>query len=337
MPQFSLFAVRHIGEFVQCLAVAWALPAWFHWDVVLVYFIAVAMLVLGLGIVFKNAPLEANLSEKLVLCGPVLFAFPMAVFGTEHLLDPVGIGKIIPKWVPAHILLAYFVGICLVAASVSIIFRRLAGLSAALVGVMFLFFEALMHIPLAASFPHNRILWMVAVRDFCFSWGALSLAATQTTQWRVHGTHWLISAARVFIGGSIIFYGVQHFLHPELLPGVPLRQYTPAFIPGHLLWGYVTGLVYVAGGVLLLIKRREYWAATWLGGSVSCIVLIFCVPFAIAQGGTVGALNVPVDTLMFSGALLSVAGGLAGKSISPKNEADRLEPAVITSVPFRVR
>jgi uncharacterized membrane protein len=255
---------------------------------------------------------------------------PMAVFGTQHFVDHVNIGNLIPKWVPAHAFLTFFVGTCLAAASLSIVFRKLAGLSAGLIGVMFLFFEALMHIPIAAIFPHNRITWAIVVRDFCFSWGALSLAATHTAKWREDRTHWLVSAARLFIGGGIVFYGVQHLLHPELLPGVPLEQLTPAFFPVRLLWGYLTGFAYVTGGVFLLIKRREHLAATWLGLFVFCVVLIFCVPFAIEQGGGIAALDVPLDTLMFSGALLCLSGSLAGKSISSKNEPDHRPTAQVT-------
>lgn len=327
--RFSQSAARDVRQFSGFLVAAWALPAWFQLDVVLTYSIAVAMLVLGLIIVLKNAPPEASLSEKFILCGPVWFAMPMAVFGIEHLLDHVNIGNLIPKWVPAHIFLTYFVGACLIAASLSILFRKLPGLSAALVGVMFLFFEALMHIPIAVKFPHERIAWVIVVRDFTFCWGALSLAATYTTKWRIHGTHWLISAARICMGGFIIFYGVQHFLHPELVPGVPLRQLTPAFVPGHLLWGYLTGVVYVVGGTFLLVKRTARLAAMWLGCFIICMVLICAVPFMI-QRGDVAGLNVPLDNLMLSGALLCLSGSLAGKSISPKPEPDQRTTTVVT-------
>lgn len=325
----SLIAHTGVSRFVYPLAALWAaLPGWFQWDVVLLYFTSVVLLALGVSIVLKNAPPGASLSEKFVLSGPVFFAMPMAVFGIEHFLDPVNVGKMIPKWIPAHIFLAYFVGACLIAASLSIVFRKLPGLSAGLVGVMFLCFEAFMHIPIAVKFPHSRIAWVVAVRDFTFCWGALSLAATHTTKWRVHGSHWLISAARVCIGGSIIFFGVQHFLHPELLPGVPLRPLTPTFIPGYLLGGYLTGIVYVAGGALLLVKRKERLAAMWLGFFVFCTMLIFSVPYMIQYGGVVG-LNSPDDNLMLSGALLCLSASLAGKSISAKNEPEHRPAAVV--------
>lgn len=330
-PQFSSSAARRAHQFAGFSAAVWAaLPGWFHWDIALYYFTTAVLLALGVTIALKNAPPATNVSEGFVLCGPVFFAMPMAVFGTQHFLQHVSIANLIPKWVPAHAFLTYFIGTCLVAASLSIVFRKLAGLAAALVGTMFLFFEALMHIPIAVMFPHSRIAWAIVARDFCFCCGALSLAATYTTQWRTHGTHWLASAARVCIGGFIVFYGVQHLLHPELLPGVPLNQYTPAWFPGHLLWGYLTGFVYVASGVFLLIKRNERLAAKWLGLFALCVVLIFCVPYAIQQGGGIQALDVPLDTLMFSGALLCLSRGLAGKSINQENESDHRTATVVT-------
>ena len=293
-----------------------------HWDLASYYFITVVVLALGVSIALKNAPPAAGVSERFVLCGSVFFAMPMAVFGTQHFWEHVTISNLIPKWVPAHVFLTYFIGACLVAASLSIVFRKLAGLAAALVGIMFLCFEAFMHIPIALMFPHSRNVWEIVARDFCFCCGALSLAATYTTKWSVHGRHWLISAARLCIGGFIVFYGVKHFLHPEFLPGVPLGQYTPAWFPGRLLWGYLTGLAYVAGGVFLLIKRNERVAAKWLGLVVFCIVLAFCVPYAIQQGGGILALDVPLDTLMFSGALLCLALGLAARPINQEHEPD---------------
>ena len=56
-------------------------------------------------------------------------------------------------------------------------FQKYAWLSAALFGIMLLCFEALMNIPGVVAAPHNRIIGSQAVREFFFSWGALSFAA----------------------------------------------------------------------------------------------------------------------------------------------------------------
>jgi uncharacterized membrane protein YphA (DoxX/SURF4 family) len=174
---------------------------------------------------------------------------------------------------------------------------------------MLLCFEALMNIPGVMAAPHNRIIWSLAVREFSFSWGALSFAAMHTQEWRTKGTHWLISVARIVLGIALIFFAVEYFLHPELLPGVPLTQVTPSFIPGHLLWGYPTSVIYVIAGVCLLINKKVRLAAIWVGLFVLFAVIFLCVPFMVQYGFDIGrGLNVPADTLVLSGGMLCLAG-----------------------------
>jgi uncharacterized membrane protein len=182
---------------------------------------------------------------------------------------------------------------------------------------MLLCFEALMNIPAVVAAPHNRLIWSLAVREFSFSWGALSFAAMHTQEWRTTGTHWLISLARVVLGIALSVFAMEYFRHPELLPGVPLEQLTPHFIPAHLLWGYLTGVAYGVAGVCLLINKKARSAATWVGLFVLCVVICFCVPFMLQYGLDVGrGLNVPADTLVLSGGMLCLAGSLREHSAS---------------------
>jgi uncharacterized membrane protein len=301
--------------------VAWAMLAGFEWGVVLLYFTAASLLVLGVSIALKNAPTEAGALQKIILCGPVFIAMPMAVFGLDHYLDPIGVGRIIPNWIPAHTFWVYLVGTCLILGGLSIVFRTYAALSAGLFGVMLLCFEILMHIPRVVAAPHNRLVWAVPLRDFCFSWGALSFAAAGMSVWRTRDARWIISLARSLMGITVIVFAGEYLLHPELLPGVPLRQLTPDFIPGRLLWGYVTSVVYVAAGVCLLINKKARLAATWMGLFVLFTVIAFCVPFMLQNASNMGSagsgLNVPVDTLLLSGALFCLAASLREEDWSP--------------------
>jgi uncharacterized membrane protein len=269
------------------------------------------------SIAIKKGPPQANWLDKIILCGPVFIAMPMVVFGMDHYLFPAGIGRIIPAWIPAHTFWVYFVGTCLILGGLSIVFQKYAGLSAGLFGVMLLCFEALMNIPAVVAVPHNRIIWSLAVREFSFSCGALSFAAMHTHEWRTKGTHWLISVARIVLGIALTFFAMEYFLHPELLPGVPLEQQTPNFIPAHLLWGYLTSVIYVVAGVCLLINKKVRLAATWVGLFVLFAVIFFCVPFMFQYGSDIGrGLNVPADTLVLSGGMLCLAGSLREKSAS---------------------
>jgi uncharacterized membrane protein len=92
-------------------------------------------------------------------------------------------------------------------------------------------------------------------------------------------------------------------------PVVPLDKLTPLWIPAHLLWGYLTGVVFVVGGIALLINKQARAAATWLGLMTLLVVVIVYVPIVVAKPGDIGnAFNFLVDTLLLSGALLALAG-----------------------------
>ncbi len=294
----------------------WALPVWFAWDPLLPYFTAVLLLAIGLSMAMKKAPPQANGLDKIIICGPVFIGMPMVVFGEEHYLFPVGIGQLIPAWIPAHTFWVYFVGTCLILGGLSIVAQKYAWLSAGLFGVMLLCFELLMDIPAVVAAPHVRLNWALAFREFYFSWGALAFAAMHAQEWKTKAGHWLIFLARAFIGITLIFYAVEYFLHPELLPGVPLEQLTPNFIPAHVLWGHLTSVAYIVAGVCLLINMKGRFVATWTGLFVLFAVIVFCVPFMVQHGSGIGALNVPADTLLFSGATLCLAGSLREESAS---------------------
>jgi uncharacterized membrane protein len=311
-------------------ALVWALPAWF-WNPLLSYFTAVLLLAIGVGIAIKKDPPQANWLDKIILCGPVFIGMPMAVFGEEHFIDPKGmvgpggIASLIPAWIPAHTFWLYLVGICLILGGLSIVVQKYAGLSAGLFGVMLLWFEILIWVPQVVRFPRSGHAWELVFRDLSFACGALSFAAMHTQEWKTKGTHWLISVARILLGIALIFFAVRYFLHPGVLPGVPLGRLTPNFIPGHLLWGYPTSVVYVVAGVCLLINKKARLVAAWTGLFVLFAVIIFNVPLMLQYASDiVPGLNFPVDTLMLSGGMLCLAGSLQEKSASAKTKQQAL-------------
>jgi uncharacterized membrane protein len=247
----------------------------------------------------------------------VFLAVPIAVFGTEHFTSAESVARLVPSWIPGRLFWALFVGTCLISAALSIVVKIHAGLSAALFGVMLLMFELLLHIPKIVGAPGNRFFWAVALRDLAFSAGALSFAATQTEAWRTQGTHRVLALARLFIGIPIAFFAAEHFLHPEFAPGVPLAKLTPLWIPAHLLWGYLTGAVFVATGLCLIANKQVRLAATWLGLMILLLVFVVYVPDVIANPSDIGhGLNSLVDTLLLSGTALAFAGAQREKLVT---------------------
>jgi len=315
-------AATRTPEFLHLLpAIYFALPPWFSWNPLVSYVAAVLLLIIGVSIVIRKAPARANWVDRIVLCGPVFIAVPMVLFGLDHYLFPVEIGQFIPSWIPAHMFWVYFVGTCLILGGLSIVFQKYAWLSAGLFGLMLLCFEALMNIPGLFEAPHERITWTLMAREFSFSMGALSFAAMHTREWKTKGTHWLISIARVVLGIALLFFGVEYCLHPELLPGVPLEQLTPNFIPVPVLWGYLNSVVYLIAGICLISNRKSRFAATGAGLFVLFAVIFLCVPFMLQYPSDIGkGLNVPADTLMLSGGLLCLAGSLREESLIKPSE-----------------
>jgi len=90
------------------------------------------------------------------------------------------------------------------------------------------------------------------------------------------------------------------------ITAVPLERLTPTWIPGHLLWTYLTGAVYAVAGVCLLLNKRARLAATWTGLWILFIDVIVYGPIVVQSRDIVG-LNYIADTLMYGGAVLCLA------------------------------
>lgn len=247
-------------------------------------------------------------AEKIVALGSACYAVPLAVFGAEHLARGGVLMRLVPVWMPWRLFWAYFVGVALVAASLSILLKRRVRLSATLLGIMFFLFVVMMDIPGVVAGPGDRFSWALALRELSFSGAAFALAGSQGKHGRARGMSWLVRLGRYFIAIPAIFYGIENLLHPGYAPGVPLRRITPAWIPGHSLWGYFAGAVLLVAGPYLLMNRKTREAATYLGGAILVLVLFVYLPVMITKPLDITGLNYVGDTLLYAGAVLVLAG-----------------------------
>jgi len=115
------------------------------------------------------------------------------------------------------------------------------------------------------------------------------------------------------LGITTMFYGVEHFLHPANVPGVPLEKLLPAWIPGHMLISYLTGTILVVAGAFILLNKKTRLAATYLGTWIVLLVLFIYGPILIASLANpstdikIEGINYFFDTLLFAGAILALA------------------------------
>src|SRR5215469_15525854 len=193
--------------------------------------------------------------DQVVALSHLCFAVPLAVFGAEHLAGAKFLMNGVPPYIPWRLFWAYFVGFALIAASLSIATKVQVRWSGLLFGIMMFIFVALIHIPGALAKPHERIPLTIVFREMSFGGAGWVLAGTALGSERVSGKT-LITVGRVLIAITAIFFGVQHFLHPLGLPGVPLEKEMPGWVPVRMLIDYLTGVLLVGAGVCFLAARK---------------------------------------------------------------------------------
>ena len=241
--------------------------------------------------------------DKAYPLGRVSLAVPMAAFGAEHLASAQTIMKLVPGWMPGKLFWTYFVGVALIAAALSFIFRVRIRLSAILLGIMFFCFVGMMDVPGALAAPHNRFAWTLAARQSAFGAGAILLAIASVARERTPGENRVALGALYVIAVVSVFYGIEHFLHPERVPAVPLAKVTPLWIPAAHFWTVLTGIALVIGGGAMFVRSVSRPAAAALGAWVVLLVMSLYLAIMISKPDIEG-LNYFADTLLFGGVLL---------------------------------
>jgi len=255
---------------------------------------------------------QARGLDKVVALSNLCFAIPLAVFGALHLSAARGLMTMVPTYMPWHLFWAYFVGVALIAASLSIATRIQVRWSGLLFGCMMFLFVAMMDLPGTLAKPHDRINWVLLLRELSFGSGGWILAGGALARKDGQGSK-LITVGRIVIGMAAIFYGVEHFLYPINVPGVPLEKLMPAWIPGPRLIAYLTGAILLIAGASILLAKKTRMAATYLGTWIVLLVLFIYGPILIASlldpstDVKVEGLNYFFDTLLFAGAILALA------------------------------
>lgn len=259
--------------------------------------------------------------DKIVALTHLCFAIPLAVFGAEHLSMPRSLMTLVPQYMPWRLSWAYFVGCALIAASLSIATKIAVRWSGLLFGLMMFLFVAMIHLPGALASHHDRIIWTVVFREMSFGGAGWVLAGSAINGWHGPVKSTLITAGRTLVGITSILFGVEHFLHPLGLPGVPLVKQMPPWIPARPLIDYVTGAALLTAGACFLLNRKTRLVATCVGGWILLLVLVIYGPvliLALSDPATpvqVEGINYFADTLLFAAAILAVA------SVTPRSDS----------------
>lgn len=254
--------------------------------------------------------------NKTVALSNMCFAIPLAIFGALHVFGPQFVKGGVPPYMPWPMFWVYFVGCALIAAAVSIASKVAVQWSALLFGLMMFSFIAMLHFPVALASHYDRIRWTIVFRESSFGGAAWVLAGSAAAAWSTRSKITLITVGRILVALAAIAFGIEHFLHPTGLPGVPLLRQMPAWLPGRVLIDYVTGAGLVLTGLCILLNWKPRSAATWLGSWIFLLVIVMYIPVMVTSladpniGAQIEGINYFGDTLLFGAEFLVLARAL---------------------------
>ena len=265
------------------------------------------------GILTYRRDLQAAVSRDafgLVALGPPFVAASLAAFAGEHFTAARALAELVPKWMPTRLFIAYFVGVAHLAAATSFVARRCLRWSSILLAIMFALFVLLMDLPAAVARPGIRTFWILAAREATFAMGALALFARESRSRWPGASNALAEMVRIWTAGVLIFYGVDHILHPQYSAGVPSTELTAAWVPLPRAVSYVTGALLVAFGIAMCFRKQARAGSALAGALMVVLTLALYVPelfLARGVGPLVNAINFVADTLLFAGMMFLTA------------------------------
>lgn len=113
---------------------------------------------------------------------------------------------------------------------------------------------------------------------------------------------------RIFFAISLIAFGAEQYIYRDFVPG--RAPPWPAAVPGQLLWAYLSGAIFVAAGVAIILEVKARWAALLAGALIFLWAFLRHLPLAAADSSFGQAwTHLGKASALFGGAF-AVAGSL---------------------------
>jgi len=114
--------------------------------------------------------------KNLTTVGRILFALPFAVFGLNHFIMVDFFTGMLNSFIPGTSFTIVLTGIALVAASISIIFKKYIKLSCMLLALLLFIFIVTIHIPKLFDDATRMMSMFALLKDTALMGGALMIA-----------------------------------------------------------------------------------------------------------------------------------------------------------------
>jgi uncharacterized membrane protein len=246
--------------------------------------------------------------------GRVLLGGPMFIFGIQHFMYVDFVVTLIPEWIAGRRFWTYLTGTALIVAGTAIALDRTARLAASLLGVMIFLFFLLVHIPLVIGRPNEPDQVTYLTQAFTFSGIAFLVPAVlrRPGTWppaAVMDRAFAIGRWQVAIGFLVL--GIRQLFQ---MPFV--HRLVPDWFPGQIYWAILAGVLLVATGAGLAIKRERV-PALLLGALLLGFLVLYHVPWLVIDPRNRDWGAACKDSILCAGALLvAVTAGGRRDSVS---------------------
>lgn len=114
--------------------------------------------------------------KRMTSIGRILFAIPFAIFGINHFLMTDYYVGMLTSFIPLGAYTIILTGLILIAASISIIFKKLVKISTILLAILLFIFIVTIHIPHLLSDPDKTTSLIALLKDISLMGGSLMIA-----------------------------------------------------------------------------------------------------------------------------------------------------------------
>ncbi len=117
----------------------------------------------------------------------------------------------------------------------------------------------------------------------------------------------LIFAGRIMVAIGLIALGILQFFAKDYVVARPPSPEWAADIPGKIAWAYVSGLLLIVSGILIVLRKKAEWAAIFIGVLILISSFLFRhLPAMIGNSfeGILWSINAYKSFVFFGGLLL---------------------------------
>lgn len=257
--------------------------------------------------------IPAYLRPASIITARIFFGIGMMGIGIQHFIYSAFRPVVLPAWPQwmQTLVLAYLIGIAIVAAGVLILLGRNVKTISLLLGSFLLFCLICIQCPyilfIQPNSPAHLGLWTDPLKELALSGGAFVMAGLSgdtPKQQLLTVIEKLIPLGKFFFATTLLLFGIDHFFYTEFVATL-----VPAWVPDHTFWAYLAGVALIGTGTAIILKIKRRKIALLASAMLFLWLILLHIPRAMADpyGAKGNEITSVFEALAFSGIALGIA------------------------------